>query len=391
MSRWYHDSTEETMLVSPWIGYRTGFAYRCYWTIVFALCWADDMTPLIHAFSTSMNYLAMWYCWSGTCWSLISGTWQTLSGTIIFTLALVSFSTYFHWPLIYYGSRDDVKHMAYFVASNSSVHPLALLFLTALFIFQQVWVSEDRVSYYPWSRICRCSSMLILAISFTRSFTLRFNEVSSGLIASDRLLDALRGRQSRGFSWLIGLIAWLQCLLVSYSRIARTDWRFEEVYRHEPLFPTQARVCSLVFVALVSKHPRCTRVLADLAMALFCGLPVLWLSGEVALLEDVARAPRGLYHMDLEGELLRIKWFQALASTQCLIQAGCHPVAPLVPIVCALNEAAGLDMIGALMWALISSMTANHAVDFYLREAALKSLQEEGAMIEMGEVRRQSA
>ena len=389
ISRWYHDTTEETMSASPWIGYRSGYAYRCYWAIVFVVCWVDDATPLIHAFSSAVNYFAMLYCWSGTCWSLISGTWQSMSGGIMFTLTLLSFSTFFYWPLVYH-SLDDVNHMAYFIASNSSVHPLVVLSLAALYILRAC-ARKDGVTYYPWSKACGCSFILLLAISFTRTFTLRFNEVSSGLSASDRLLDTLRGRRSRGFSWLIGLISWLQCLLVSYARIARTDWRFEQLYEHEPLFPRQARMCSLVFVALISMHPRCSRFLADLAMALFCGLPALWLAGEVTLLENTAPGHRCIYHMDLIDELLRIKWFQALAATQGLIQAGCHPLAPLLPFACALDEIPGVSVLSSLMWALIASMTVNHAVDFYLREAALKSLQEEAASIQMGEVAREPA
>lgn len=400
--QWYDETTEKTIVSSPWVGYANGYIVRCFWTVTLILSWCflkwshleggggtfDGGHAAVQKKTQALwlRTLAMWYCWAGTIWSLLSGHWREIVGTFLYSVSLcLSFdlaqADYF-WL-----TPGEIQNMAVFtIVAHSNAHPLSLMCIPALRLLgDRFWCDLfiNKGYFKLNTRMYDYCSQLLLLFSFTRTFTLRVREVSKGLHPSEEAKDILRGRCSRRCMWLIGLAGWLQCWTVSLCRIWRMDPRFDSLFGQElePLLNWGfALACPGAFLFALSCRS-CGRWQSDFALASFGGLPQLWLYGESQLLKNHAIETRQIFFWDLWEELFEMRWFQCLVSTQAVIQAGSHPFAPLVclllfflpdPLAFENSEKKLL-----LRLALLACLFTNHTVDFYQRDLALSDLPHE--------------
>lgn len=389
--RWYHETSDESIVSSPWVGYGTGYAFRCFWTLTLAFCWCfvrsidtkDQWVSRSTLQDTLLRSLAMWYCWAGTVWSLATPHWREVPGTFLFSLGLsLSFElVHIHHFVLTSGESQNVAVLA--IVAHSNAHPLSLMCIPVLRLLgDRFWNELETSEYFPRTTIIFGSSIqLLLLFSFTRSFTLRVREVSKGLHCSEEGKEILRGRGCRRCSWLAGLASWCQSWIVSICRILRMDPRFARLYAEEPMMNWRfALACPAAFLLALSCRKCARQAWQDLALASFCCLPQLWIYGETDLLNrEASRWKDEMYFLDLNVELFQIRWFQCLLSTQAMIQAGAHFMAPLASILLFfLPEKTELVEQCRIEWlmclTLLLSLFMNHSVDFYQRQEALKCL-----------------
>ena len=409
VQQWYRDTTEKTVLSSPWVGYATGYAVRCFWTITLILTWCllkwnylpvygFDSKQVIQKKTQELwlRTLAMWYCWAGTVWSLLGGQWRELPGTFLYSAGLsLSFelAQADYLAFVTPGAFENMAVLA--IVAHSNVHPLSLMCIPGLRLFSDRFWAEwaSGKSYFGTSTMIYdyCSQFLLL-FSFTQSFTLRVREVSKGLRPSEEAKDILRGRSSRSCIWLIGLASWLQCWIVSLFRIWRMDHRFYSFCSdQEPLLNWSfVLTCPGAFLLALSCR-NYGRWPSDFALASFCSLPQLWLYGEWQLLNNHVSEKRQIFFWDFYEELFELRWFQCLICTQALIQAGSHPLLVLLGSVLSFflpdAKEAYQNGEGKLLarLVLLACLLTNHTVDFYFRDSALRDLPSEVDEVEMAD------
>ena len=141
-----------------------------------------------------------------------------------------------------------------------------------------------------------------------------------------------------------------------------------------------ALACPVAFLLALSCR-KGARWQTDLALCSFCCLPQLWIYGEEELLRKASCCKDAIYFLDLNEELFQIRWFQCLLSSQALIQAGAHFLAPLLPILLFLlsdkTDLAKTCLVEYLLClTLLVSLFVSHCVDFQQRQVALRGLRE---------------
>ena len=403
LRQWFRESTDKTVLSSPWVGYQTGYGFRCLCMIALI---GLHFQPFLHSdwrmAWAGLKNIALWYCWVASLPSLLSSRWRGFSGTFLFSMAVYLSLERIQVDLknFYTTSRYTSGLVLFVILQHSNVHPLSFLFVYVLWLVDS-YNETNTLFHFSWLRFFPltvlaydAATQFMLTLSFIRTFTLRVQEVHRGLECSEAI-DILRGRSSRGCTWLIGLISWLMCLVISVWRSCCPDLRCQALYGEGawPPWPSEfALIACLVLLAILGCRGQWR---ADLAMTSFCCLPQVWLYGECRLLRDVAPIPRDIYFWDLLHELWHLRWVQGIVAIQSLMQAGCHPLLPCIPFtVLTFPPDIGVHLQKdhanrfaiLLSTGLLLSILINFAVDFYLRDMALKELQNEDPEIEMGQV-----
>ena len=304
LRQWFRETTDRTVLNSPWVGYQTGYAFRCLCMIaLIGLHVLSSLQRTERRAWAGLKNIALWYCWAANLPPLLSSTWRGFSGTILFSMAVyLSFERLQLDMKPFYTNNMYTSGLILFVIlQHCNVHPVSFLFVYVLWMVDS-YIETDALYQFSWLHFFPrtlfaydVATQFTLIFSFTRTFSLRVQEVSRGLQCTEAM-DILKGRSSRCCTWLIGLLSWAMCLVISvwHSRCPDSDSRCQALYGEGALPALRSNFCLVVYLLALLIFGYQGEWRADLAMALFCCLPQVWLYGECRLLVDVAPIPKRL-------------------------------------------------------------------------------------------------
>ena len=176
--------------------------------------------------------------------------------------------------------------------------------------------------------------------AFTQDFSNRVSAVSSGMLygsgGHDPLESPLAGRSARVWCFLAAGNNWL-AVFSQWANSTENSY-FPSVFACRiPQGVTLGGVLAALLALGCTLLSRCKPWMRDLVLTYLCVAPTLWqvLNGAPSMHQFMRAYHQGHYYPTWHEETyrcLRWNWLLIVASTQILIQAGCHPCTCIVGI-----------------------------------------------------------
>ena len=204
--------------------------------------------------------------------------------------------------------------------------------------FETFQVKEDVVWLDHSTAFYTLAFQFLMISAFTQDFSNRVSAVSSGMLygsgGHDPLESPLAGRSARVWCFLAAGNNWL-AVFSQWANSTENSY-FPSVFACRiPQGVTLGGVLAALLALGCTLLSRCKPWMRDLVLTYLCVAPTLWqeLNGAPSMRQFLQAYKQGHYYPTWHEEIfgsLRWNWLLIVASTQILIQAGCHPCTCIV-------------------------------------------------------------
>ena len=327
---WWKETTDVTILCSPWVCRPIGRWVRTGTILANVLWWAlylqrtaVESTAFVSLRSgfNVLIFTLMWYFWAASLWYYIMAAWESFSGSLFFALGALLSSLYLAFNVADLDHSDSVAYL-FAILCHSNVHPLviALILACGFYDIGIILIPSYRDPFARLFWVHMKASFCITWVAFLLDFKGRVRMASADSEAVGPEHAALRI-----CCWLGGLNNWAQLLAVGFIKFQQENSRFHMLDNHVPMCTLVAIFVGIVCILLTCIEKRHGSLgLADSAMACFTCLPGVVLLADWAVAINTLPPRDNPFLYTFVDTLALITFLQSFFALQLLTLARCH-------------------------------------------------------------------
>ena len=334
---WWKETTDVTILCSPWVcrpvgrWVRTGtILANVFWWACFYLKHPPSLNGIalqsrgFASLDSGFNVLIvilMWYFWAASLWYYFMAAWESFSGSLFFALGALLSSLYLAFNVADLDHSDSVAYL-FAILCHSNVHPLIIALILACG-FYDIGIILTPSYGDPFARLFWVhmqTSFCIAWVAFLLDFKGRVRMASADS-------EAVRPKHAalRICCWLGGLNNWAQLLAVGFIKFQQENSRFHMLDNHVPMCTLVAIFVGIVCILLTCIEKRHRSLgLADSTMACFTCLPGVVLLADWAVAINTLPPRDNPFLYTFVDTLALITFLQSFFALQLLTLARCH-------------------------------------------------------------------